>query len=561
MFRVCLFLFGAGSALLLEAQTTPLKASPATLSFSYQEGDAKLPAAQTLALTGTAGLAVTVALSGGPWLTASPMSGTLPLSPKILANPTSLSVGTYTGTITVTTSGPSPQSVAVPVTLVVKAAPSSLTPSATAVAITYTRGTAAPSPVALSLSSSGAVLSYSVTIAGGTWLAATPKSGIAFPAFPGTVTLTANPAGLAPGAYKATLTIAAPQASNKSQTVTVNLTVNPGAPAITSIWPTRVTEGAEATTLTVTGSNFFTGSVIKAGTAALSATILGENAATAVVPAELLATAGTVPLVVSNAGTGGGDSASVTLTVAAAAPVMSAVVNAASFLDGPIAPGEMVTIFGTRLGPDDLTSFLTPASGQPIATTLAGTTVYFDTTPAPVIFTSARQVAVMVPYNVAGKASVTIRLEKESTSSNTVTKTVALSAPAFFTAAGTGSGQLAAFNVDETTGAYSLNSETTTASKGGLVVLYATGEGVPVPASADGRIVTSASPAPNPALTVQIGGTNATVLYAGGVVGLVSGIIQINARIPTTITASKSTPIVLTVNGLSSPPGTAIGIK
>jgi uncharacterized protein (TIGR03437 family) len=566
VFQISRFVFvcslGFSGALQLRAQTTtPLKASPATLSFAYQEGDAKLPPAQTLALTGTAGSALTVTLAGGPWLTASPMSGSLPLSTKILANPTSLTVGTYTGTVTVATSGSNAQSVAIPVTLTVKAAPSSLTPSSTAIAITHTRGTSNPAPVALSLSSSGAVLSYSVTSAGGAWLAISPKSGIAFPAFPGTVMLTVNPAGLAPGAYKATLTIAAPQASNKSQTAVVNLTVNPGAPAITSIWPTRVTEGAEATTLTLTGSNFFTGSVIKAGTVVLNATVLGENAATAVVPAELLATAGAVALIVSNPGTGGGDSPAASLTVAAAAPVISAIVNAASFLDGPVAPGEMVTIFGTRLGPDDLASFIAPAPGQPIANTLSGTTVYFDTTPAPVIFTSVKQVAVMVPYNVAGKTSVAIRLDNSGTSSGTLTKTVALSAPAFFTAAGTGNGQLAALNIDATTGAYSLNTETATAAKGGVVVLYATGEGVPSPASTDGRIVTSATLLPNPALAVQIGGTTATVLYAGGVVGLVSGIIQINVRIPATITATKATPIVLTVNGLSSPPGTTIGVK
>jgi uncharacterized protein (TIGR03437 family) len=303
-----------------------------------------------------------------------------------------------------------------------------------------------------------------------------------------------------------------------------------------------VSEGSGPTTVTLTGTNFFTGSLIKAGTAVLTTTILGDNAATAVIPEELLATAGNVPLVVSNPGTGGGDSASLSLLVDAAAPTIAAVVNGATFLDGPVAPGEMVAIFGNGLGPD-------------------GTTVAFDTTNAPVIFSSAKQLGVMVPYNVAGKASVSVRVTRASVISAAVVKTVALSSPGLFSAAGSGTGQLAAFNVDETTGALSLNTETSTAVKGGVVVLYATGEGVTSPASTDGQIVTVPTTTPNPALSVQIGGTNGTILYAGGVVGLVSGIMQINVRIPTTITATKSTPVILTINGIASPPGTTIGIK
>ncbi len=544
------------------AQTaTPLKASPATLTFSFQEGDLKLPPTQTLALSGVVGTGVTIALSGGPWLTASPTVGVLPVSAKILANPTSLAVGTYTGSITIATSGASPQTASVPVTLTVKAAPSSLTASSTALAVSYVRGDAAPAAIPITLTSSGAVLSYTVSTAGGAWLSVTPKSGIAFPSFPGTIALAFNPAGLLPGPYKATITIAASQASNKSQTIAVNLTVGPGLPSVLTVWPPRVTEGSPATTVTLTGTNFFSGTVIKVGGATLTSVILGDSAATAVIPAELLATFGSVNLIAANPGTGGGESAPVTMVVDVSAPVLVSVVNGASFLDGPIAPGEMVTLFGTRLGPDALTSFVQPAPGAGIATTLAGTTVFFDRTPAPVLFTSARQVAVMVPYDVAGRQAVNVFVDFGGTVSSPIGRTVSTSAPGLFSATGTGLGQLAAFNIDESTGAFSINNETATAAKGGVVVFYATGEGIPTPPVTDGLIVTAPSVTNNPAIALQIGGANATVLYAGGVPGLVGGIIQINARIPTSITATKATPVVLTVNGIASPLGTTIGIK
>jgi hypothetical protein len=42
---------------------------------------------------------------------------------------------------------------------------------------------------------------------------------------------------------------------------------------------------------------------------------------------------------------------SVTLTVTAPLPVIVGVVNAASYLAGGISPGEIVTVFGTALGP------------------------------------------------------------------------------------------------------------------------------------------------------------------------------------------------------------------
>ena len=59
--------------------------------------------------------------------------------------------------------------------------------------------------------------------------------------------------------------------------------------------------------------------------------------------------------------------------------------NAASFVGTSIAPGEMVVLFGRGLGPASLATFGPPGVGSPIASTLSGTTVNFDSTPAPVL--------------------------------------------------------------------------------------------------------------------------------------------------------------------------------
>jgi uncharacterized protein (TIGR03437 family) len=167
----------------------------------------------------------------------------------------------------------------------------------------------------------------------------------------------------------------------------------------------------------------------------------------------------------------------------------------------------------------------------------------------------------MTPYDVAGKTAVSITAEYAGASSAVVNLPVLASAPGLFTSAGAGTGQAAAFNFDEATSAYSLNTESSPAPKGSVVVFYATGEGVPATTSADGAIVTTPATTPNPALSLSMGGSAAAILYSGGVVGLVTGIIQINARVPTEISAGKAVPVVLTVNGQPSPAGVTIAVK
>lgn len=559
MLRILLGL-SIGSVIWAQSSTA-LKVTPAALTFSFTLGDAKLPAAQTLAISGPAGANATITPAGGLWLTVTPLSGAMPVSAKVSVNPTTLAVGTYTGTVTVAAPSATPDPVVVAVQLVVKAPPSSFAVSPNPVAVTYVRGNANPAPVTLALTTSEGLLAYSVAVAGAPWLTASPRSGAIFPAFPANVTLTVNPAGLAPGTYRGTVTVTVPQASNKSASVTVNLTVNPGTPSFTSVWPARITQGAGATTISLNGSNFFTGTVIKAASTTLTSTFLGSNAITAVLPPDLLASPGTISITAQNPGSGGGTSTAQTFTVLSSTPSIGAVANAASFLTGPVAPGTMVTLFGTALGPDTLATFAPPTGGGTIATTLAGTRVLFGSTAAPVIYASADQTAAMVPYNVSGQGSVGVKVEYNGVQSSAVTVSVTSSTPAIFTASGTGTGQAVAFNYDEATGGYSLNSESNAAAKGGVVILYATGEGVTSPASADGQIATQASSTPIATAVVHIGGSDSQVLYAGAVPGLVTGIIQVNVRIPQTPPANKAIPVLLFVNGVQSQAGVTIAIK
>src|SRR3990167_7311601 len=58
------------------------------------------------------------------------------------------------------------------------------------------------------------------------------------------------------------------------------------------------------------------------------------------------------------------------------------IVNAASFQRGPLAHGQLVTIFGTGIGPSRLEGLQLDATGR-VATSLAATRVLFDGVPSP----------------------------------------------------------------------------------------------------------------------------------------------------------------------------------
>src|ERR1035437_6388543 len=77
-------------------------------------------------------------------------------------------------------------------------------------------------------------------------------------------------------------------------------------------------------------------------------------------------------------------------------PSISAVAHAASYSQDAVAPGEVVAIFGSGLGPPIPAGLQLDASGS-VATTLADTRVLFDGVASPMIFSSAGQIDAVVP--------------------------------------------------------------------------------------------------------------------------------------------------------------------
>jgi uncharacterized protein (TIGR03437 family) len=213
-----------------------------------------------------------------------------------------------------------------------------------------------------------------------------------------------------------------------------------------------------------------------------------------------------------------------------------------------VSPGEIVVLFGVGLGPTNLT-VATPSKGGFFPTSVAGTTVSFNGTPAPILYTSAGIVAAIVPYEVYGQTSVPVTATYQGQTSQVTTVSVGFTAPGIFTADASGSGQAAALNQDG-----SLNSASNPAPVGTVVAFYGTGEGQTTPAGVDGKITPAAGPYPAPQqnVSVTIGGIPAVVDYAGAAPTLVAGVLQFNVEIPTGVPGGVAVPVVITIGGVSS---------
>lgn len=229
-------------------------------------------------------------------------------------------------------------------------------------------------------------------------------------------------------------------------------------------------------------------------------------------------------------------------------------VHGATFLSGAIAPGEIVTLFGAGLGPEELTgASLTPQ--RRIDTISGGVRVLFDGTPGPIIYASARQVAAIAPFNLAGKARVLVQISYQGRVTNSIAMSVAATAPGLFTANSSGAGGGAFLNADG-----SFNSPANPAARGSVAVLFATGLGVMNPAMADGELAAPPFARPASGFQVRIADQPVEILYSGAAPGYVAGLIQLNVRVPDDI-APGEVPVVIEAAGARSPRTVSIAVR
>jgi hypothetical protein len=98
------------------------------------------------------------------------------------------------------------------------------------------------------------------------------------------------------------------------------------------------------------------------------------------------------------------------------------------------------------------------------------------------------------------------------------------------------------------------------ASKGSVVVLFATGAGQTIPAGVDGVLSNGALPQPVLPVSVTIGGQSAAIAYSGAAPDSVAGVMQINCIVPQSV-ASGNRNVVLTIGNASSAAGVTLVVR
>jgi uncharacterized protein (TIGR03437 family) len=204
------------------------------------------------------------------------------------------------------------------------------------------------------------------------------------------------------------------------------------------------------------------------------------------------------------------------------------VVNAASLLSGAVSPGELISIFGAGIGPEE---GLASDQGR------SGVRVLFDGAEAPVLYAQSNQLYARVPESVSAGRSVRLAVDYLGQVTEELELETAESAPGLFTADGTGAGPALAEN-----SAGKLVTAGTPAARGSLVTLFVTGAG-----RGDG-------------LTATVGGLSAKVESTTTMPGPLAGVLLCDVRIPQQVAPGSALPVFLSAGAPTSQAGVTLSV-
>jgi uncharacterized protein (TIGR03437 family) len=181
-----------------------------------------------------------------------------------------------------------------------------------------------------------------------------------------------------------------------------------------------------------------------------------------------------------------------------------------------------------------------------VTSSLGGYRVLFNGIQAPLLYAGPNQINGVVPEEVFGQDTATVLITTPQGTITGPTVYVQPSQPGVFHTFGLGDDLAAALNQNLT-----VNSATNPAGPGTIVSIWATGAGTPSSGSASDGTIGAAGSLTSPLLPVSIlwqptapdGGrpiqtSSLEVLYAGDAPGDVSGVLQVNFRIPDRLPAA-----------------------
>jgi uncharacterized protein (TIGR03437 family) len=298
----------------------------------------------------------------------------------------------------------------------------------------------------------------------------------------------------------------------------LNFTVTAIAPTVSAVSPQSVTATGPAFTIEVSGTGFLPGARVLWNGVALETTWLSASRLSVLVAAGLTSEPCAVAISVS---TSAGLSNPVAFAVNPVAPFADSagILNSGSWTRS-IAPGSLISIFGTNLSTGTASAAATPLPFE-----LAGSSIVVNGSPAPLLYVSPTQINAQVPYETrTGAASLTIKSGKVT------------GEPVAFNVVANGPGVMMIPQTNHALGVNypegSINSAQHPATPGEFLILYIIGQGQvdnPVPTGAAAPF----SPLSNALAPVRaiIGGQDAQVLFAGLLPGYV-GVLQVNLLVP-----------------------------
>jgi len=220
-------------------------------------------------------------------------------------------------------------------------------------------------------------------------------------------------------------------------------------------------------------------------------------------------------------------------------PSITGVTNAADF-SANVAPGGLISVFGTNLSPVNVAS-----SELPLPTALANSCLTVNGQPVPILFVSPSQANAQMPFEAVG--DVTLIFRTPGGTSNNFNLVVLPNAPTVFQ---TGSNVATIVRNDDkqlVTDSHPVHRKSNSA-----LLIFLTGLGPTAPA------VPSGVPGPTNPLavslttpTVTLGGAQLPLLYSGLAPGLV-GVDQINVSVPFNVPTGTSVPLVISQGSFSS---------
>lgn len=239
-------------------------------------------------------------------------------------------------------------------------------------------------------------------------------------------------------------------------------------------------------------------------------------------------------------------------------PLLACVGNSASFGVSAISPGELVTLSGNGIGPQQGIAAV-PTAANLYPKQVANVQVTFDGTPAPLFWVQDTQINLVAPWSLIPRQNTRVCVSyNDAGTDNCLTWPVVVNSPAVFTVDGR---YAAALNQDGT-----YNSANNPAPVNSIVTIYATGLGPIAPSQPDGSLI--GFPLPTNTLPISVyafystgipfGNQSQTffdVQYAGPAPGSVAGVSQINFRVAP---FPSYNTIFLRVDGVTSSPSFAI---